>query len=125
MKTLTIVWEDSLSLRMFLDFYRTIYLGGADPVVVKLNSLYSPDIIENLVKEALENSDGTTAVIFTLKVKPSFNNTSTPQSLIDNSSMAFRFARFSSEPEEIKADGESAAILDRWRQNIARMDQGA
>ena len=121
---LTIISPDKTSLSMFLDFYKTIY--DCDVKIFILNSLFSQEVIEQKVEEALKvdkDSDDLKFIIY--KTKP--QTKIVPESVLKASLAVIKFDIYSYTPEIIKNEDQEnkiKSILDRWNTNMERMNKG-
>jgi len=118
---ITIASSDSVTLAMFMDFYKTLY--APDLKVLILNCLYSSDIISNNLIEASELSNKGRVVLITYKLKVQTKEISSD--LIEASDLLIKFDIYSTEPEIIKTNDPTttAAIIDRWKKNIEKFNK--
>jgi len=119
MKSITILGVNNTSIKMFIDFYKTIYLPSIHPDIITLNSLNSLDVIESIITESLEAVSD--FKFYTLKVKENYKAENLPSMLVENSDIVIRFDNSNLEPELIKLPEPYQPIIDRWNQNIERM----
>jgi len=114
-----IIGTSTTSIKMFIDFYRTIYLRSLEPKIVTLNSLNSSDILEGIIEESLSTYEDFR--FFTVKVKRNYSNDNLPASLIESSDLVIRLDYDSFEPECIKVPENLRPIIERWVSNLERM----
>jgi hypothetical protein len=124
MKIITIVSPDKLSMTMFHDFYKSVYVGDDTLKILDLNCIFSKEAIDLKVKGFIESyGDYSHGIIkFKTKIKTVMNLS--PE-LDKHSDYIIKFDIFSSHPDLIKdSDGEGKNIVERWNQNILKIDGG-
>lgn len=124
MKIMTIISPDKLSMSMFFDFYRAIFVGEDTLNILDLNCIFSKEAIDTKMDEFLESSENFSfgVIKYKLKVKTVL---SIPQKIQYHSDYIVKFDMFSNHPELLKDAGDGKAIIDRWDANIIKLDGGS
>lgn len=121
MKRITISGPDKVSLATFMDFLK--FCLGSAYVPVMLHSLMSKECINNLIENAIAETEN---LIFSYYAKRRINVDPMkviPEKLLEVSEAVIWFDLYSVDFKLIKDDvGFEAAYKERWKQNIARID---
>ena len=124
-RVLTLLWSEKLSTRMFVDFYRKIYLGGATPMIRQPSMYNSLELVEAQYTNA--SAVGKPCLFSFLEVPKLFEGGKLPQSLLDASDMVLHFKQEGTGRGvltlPVKVSSEQQYILDRWSANLLRMQQ--
>lgn len=114
-----ILWGDKLTPKMFVDFYRKIYLGGGKPFTIAPSYFNSLEVMERQVADALGR--GLPDVFVLMEVPEAFRSENTPRILLERCDILIRFRRCSMEPEALKEmSADKMGVLARWTENILR-----
>ena len=122
---LTVVSPDKLSISMFMDFFKTIYLSDKNHVIHDLISLYSDQIQTEIIKGFRKEYPETTWVLIKYKLKKlDPNKYVVPEYIKENSDYLLKFDRYSTEPEIIKPldDNFFTEVTQRWKKNIEKFN---
>jgi hypothetical protein len=123
-KIITVISPDKLSMSMFCDFYKTIYIGDDIYKVLDMSCLNTPQTQELIVKDFIEINKDLRNAIIKYKIKPKTKLDVLPKVITEVSQYIIRFDMFSTHPEIVKDfDGSGKEIIDRWLANIAKRDQ--
>jgi hypothetical protein len=119
----TIISPDKISLSMFCDFYRSIYLNGVKNEVIDLGYLYDATYQQHAYDSYKEQfKDGVVLVKYKIK---SFTKLETlPEAVIKLSDHVIRFDLYSYEPIVVSSVDQNFldAVLDRFRLNVKKLN---
>lgn len=124
MKIITIISPDKLSMSMFCDFYKSIYVGGYSLEIIDLNCIFSKEILNIKFNEFIDLHKKIDNVIIKYKTK-SRSVISLPSDIERCSNYIIKFDIFSTYPEILKDyDDQGKLITERWNTNITNMNGG-
>lgn len=124
MKIITIISPDKLSMSMFYDFYRAIYVGEDTLNILDLNCIFSQEAVDVRMSEFVKSSENYSHGIIKYKTKVKTVLT-IPQKILEYSDYIVKFDIYSNHPDLIKDSGGGVAVIDRWNKNIIKLDGGA
>ena len=122
MRVITVISPDKLSLSMFCDFYRSVFIGDNLYKILDMNCLNSIKAQNLIVQDFFRNNKDLSETIVKYKIK-SQTKLQIPESLEIVSNYIIKFDIFSTHPELTKdSDGKGKDIIERWTKNISKMD---
>jgi hypothetical protein len=119
MKIITIAWEDSLSTKMFISWYRRTYCVSFNPNVLMLSSLNSYDVLEETYRSFIEK-ENQGLVFITLGMKKSHPDERIPDFLVEESGMLIRIDR-DMKTKRIKVPDSDELILVEWDNYVKQL----
>ena len=125
MKILTVISPDKLSMSMFCDFYSSIYVGEDTLKIIDLNCIFSKEAISSKVQELIDSCKDYSHGIIKFKTKVQTVLVISPE-IEKYSDYIIKFDMFSSHPDILKdTDGKGKLIVERWNNNIIKLNGGA
>ena len=127
-RSITLLWCEKLSPKMFVDFYRKIYLGGEKPLVITPSLFNSSDVV--LQQMELAKAANKNCLFTLLEIPKVFDSSQTPQGILDASDLVLHFkldegtgVRGGVLTIPVKIEEAHQPILDRWTRNILLLQQ--
>jgi hypothetical protein len=123
MKIVTIVSPDKITQSMFSDYFRKMN-NMSEVVVLDINSLFSPEVQENALNQAIEHvksgsNEGSSVILIKYKVKartePILNTL-----IEDSSELVVKFDLFSTHPIILKdlSEGSYSSFFEGWMEHV-------
>jgi hypothetical protein len=125
MKIITIISPDKLSMSMFCDFYKSLYVGEYPLEILDLNCIFSKEVLNTKFNGFIDLHKKIDNIIVKYKIK-SKSIISLPADIERCSNYIIKFDIFSTYPEILKDyDGQGKLIAERWNTNITNMNGGS
>jgi hypothetical protein len=114
-----ILWTDKLAARMFVDFYKKIYLKQGDMLSISPSYYNSADIREEQITRAVEASEGRTLFVL-MEIPEALDTDKAPSEVLESCDMVLALGR-DMVPDTVKVvSSEQMAIVDRFNKNIEK-----
>jgi hypothetical protein len=122
MKIITVISPDKLSMTMFCDYYRTVFIGERSSEILDINCILSKSMQGYKIKEFIDINKNSDFIIIKYKIKPK-TVLSLPPEIEQFSNYIVQFDMFSNHPNLVKdEDGMGKNIIDRYNLNISKMN---
>ena len=119
MRIITIAWEDGLSAKMFISWYRKTYCPSFQPPVLMLSSLNSEDILKERFDTAKENNpEG--LMFVTIGIKSKHPDSRIPSFIMDESFLVLRLDR-SLATKRLKSEEADDALIAEWDKYVKEL----
>lgn len=114
-----ILWKDKLAVKMFVDFYRSIYLDRGKPLTIAPSFYNSADIVSAQIAAAKEASKGMLFILMEIPATLPFDKA--PASMYESCDMLLGLSRdLVADPVKVVSE-EQLAIVARWASNVQRL----
>jgi hypothetical protein len=124
MKIVTVISPDKLSMTMFYDFYKSVYVGDGSLSVLDINCLFSKEVQNAKTREFIKANENSENILIKYKIKLK-TVLSLPAEIEQNSDYIIKFDMFSNHPELLKdKDEKGKAMIERYILNVTNMNKG-
>ena len=124
MKIVTVISPDKLSMTMFYDFYKSVYVGDGSLSVLDINCLFSKEVQNAKTREFIKANENSENILIKYKIKLK-TVLSLPAEIEQNSDYIIKFDMFSNHPELLKVkDEKGKAMIERYILNVTNMNKG-
>jgi hypothetical protein len=122
MKTITVISSDKLSMTMFCDYYKAVFVGERSLETLDINCILSKSMQGAKIRDFIDINKDSDFIIIKYKTKPK-TVLSLPSEVEQFSDYIVQFDMFSSHPNLLKdGDDKGKDIVDRYIRNISKMN---